>query len=147
VTTPPPDSAPLDVAGLARLYERATLGEWHIQDGCSWRRIGTHFHDGDVLCPTNSRTDGHPDLCAADGRLYDNLKFIVAAHENWPALLSRITELEAHERAFDERRRRLETALRVSRGWVITCSSSAQARRDLKTIDAALGLTPEGTPS
>lgn len=48
----------------------------------------------------------------------------------------------------DERTRRLEAALCVSRGWVINGTSSAQARRDLKTVDAALGIrdeAPRGT--
>lgn len=39
--------------------------------------------------------------------------------------------------------RKLEAALRVCRGWLITCSSSAQARRDLKTLDAALAIRQE----
>jgi hypothetical protein len=49
-----------------------------VQDGCSWRRIGTHMHDGDVLCPIVQR-DGHPDLIAADGKRDANMRFIVAA--------------------------------------------------------------------
>ena len=40
--------------------------------------------------------------------------------------------------ATNSRVRRLEAALRVCRGWVLTCSESAQARRDLVTLDRAL---------
>lgn len=38
----------------------------------------------------------------------------------------------------------LREALKSARGWVITCSSSAQARRDLKRIDAALDAAYSG---
>ena len=60
---------------LRSLAEKATPGPWMVQDGCSWRRIGTHFHDGDVVCPTNQR-DGHPDLTARRA----DLDYIAAAN-------------------------------------------------------------------
>lgn len=55
---------PEEIAELRRLAEAATKGPWLVQDGCSWRRIGTSGHDGDVICPTNHWKDGHPDLQA-----------------------------------------------------------------------------------
>lgn len=85
--SPAPASLPL-LDDLDALLAKATKGVWVLQDGCSWRRIGTHFHDGDVLCPTNARSDGHPDLIAADGKLYDNLKLIVALVNAAPQLLA-----------------------------------------------------------
>lgn len=87
---------------LQGLLAGATPGEWQIQDGCSWRRIGTAFHDGDVLCPTNSRTDGHPDLVADDGKLYANLKLIVAAVNALPELLASLTAKDAEIAALTE---------------------------------------------
>lgn len=50
---------------LRTLAQEATPGPWRLQDGCSWRRIGTKFGDGDVLRPTKNPHDGWPDL---DGR-------------------------------------------------------------------------------
>lgn len=71
------------VAALARLREllgKATPGPWELQDGCSWRRIGTRDGDGTVLCPTNSSHDRHPDLTCGRGEdLYANLRLIVEA--------------------------------------------------------------------
>jgi hypothetical protein len=82
----------LDLDALRRLHAASTQGEWVVQDGCSWRRIGAHG-DGDVLCPTTAR-DGHPDL---DGRNRDaDLAFIVAAHAAVPGLIERV---ESHELA------------------------------------------------
>lgn len=64
---------------LRDLSERATPGEWEVFDGSSWRRIGVrHGDDCAVLYPTNHRHDRHPDFDSRDGRLYDNLAFIVA---------------------------------------------------------------------
>lgn len=37
---------------------------------------------------------------------------------------------------------RLREALRATRGWVVTCSESTQARKDLRFIDAALATDP-----
>ncbi len=65
---------------MRELSERATAGRWEIQDGCSWRRIGTRGHDGNVLCPTNHPGDHHPDLTAGRGEdCYANLQLAVAA--------------------------------------------------------------------
>jgi hypothetical protein len=32
-------------ARLAAARAKATRGDWQLQDACSWRRIGTAFHD------------------------------------------------------------------------------------------------------
>jgi hypothetical protein len=65
----------LDLDELERVAREATQGPWELQDGCSWRRIGTRNGNGDVLCPYNSRTDNHPDLCAGRGEdVYANLR-------------------------------------------------------------------------
>ena len=85
-------------AELRAKAEAATQGQWELQDGSSWRRIGVRGEqDGNVLCPCNPSSDRHPDLCAGRGEsIYDNLRFIVAAQ---PAtvieLLDHITALEA----------------------------------------------------
>lgn len=62
---------------LRRLATKASQGEWQLQDGCSWRRIGTPEKDGAVLCPTKA-SDGHPDLISTDGKTYENLRYIAA---------------------------------------------------------------------
>lgn len=49
---------------------------WSVQTSNSFRRIGTDRGDGDVLCAVTQRSDGHPDLHAAQGVL----DYIVAAH-------------------------------------------------------------------
>lgn len=55
-------------AELRRLCEDAPHGEFELQTGCSWRRIGMKG-DGDILRPVIHQHDGWPDLCAADGML------------------------------------------------------------------------------
>jgi hypothetical protein len=49
-------------------------GSWELQTSNSFRRIGAHG-DGDVLCATTQRSDGHPDLLAPSGVL----EYVVAA--------------------------------------------------------------------
>lgn len=46
-----------------------TPGPWEVQTSCSWRRIGTPGHDGNVICPTVNPRDGHPDLIASEADL------------------------------------------------------------------------------
>jgi len=55
---------------------RAELAsDWQLQTSNSFRRIGTPYGDGNVLCGTKHPHDGHPDLLAAQGVL----DYIVAA--------------------------------------------------------------------
>ena len=49
--------------------------DWQLQTSNSFRRIGTSYGDGDVLCGTKHPRDGHPDLLAAQGVL----EYLVAA--------------------------------------------------------------------
>lgn len=77
---------------LKKAAEAATQGEWEVQTGCSWRRIGTPGNDGDVLRPTNHRIDGHPDLAVTT----ETLEFIAAFN---PAVaLELIARLERAEK-------------------------------------------------
>ena len=81
---------------LEALAAKATAGEWQLQDGCSWRRIGTRMHDGNVLCPSvYSESDRHPDLVAGKGQdVYANLKLIVALKNNLPSILAALRARE-----------------------------------------------------
>lgn len=129
---------------------RATQGEWQLQDGCSWRRIGTHMHDGNVLCPsTYSREDRHPDLIAGKGEdLYENLELIVAMKNALPALLDHLTAyereveqmraaLEPFAKAAEKRQVGADDAERVT--WSdITVGDLRRARTALATLDAAV---------
>lgn len=49
--------------------------DWQLQTSNSFRRIGTQYGDGDVLCGTKHHLDGHPDLLAKPGVL----DYLVAA--------------------------------------------------------------------
>ena len=86
----------IDIAALRKAAYRATPGPWEVQTGCSWRRIGTahghHRRDGDVLAPTVSAADGHPDISAPAG----NLEYIAAA--NPAVILALLDRLELAER-------------------------------------------------
>lgn len=71
---------------LERLAKAATPGPWEVQDGSSWRRIGTAWpspagqHDGNVLHPCNDRSDNHPNLSAGRGEnVHHNLDLMVFA--------------------------------------------------------------------
>lgn len=62
---------------LRDVAERAATtrpGPWELQTSNSFRRIWTRRGDGDVLCATTQRSDGHPDLLAHP----DVLEFFVA---------------------------------------------------------------------
>ncbi len=92
------------VERLNWLLADATKGDWELQDGCSWRRIGTRGHNGNVLCPsTYSREDNHPDLTAGRGEdLYSNLQLIVEMKNGLPSLLQAITDLQAENERLRE---------------------------------------------
>ncbi len=45
-------------------------GEWEVWTSCSFRRISRkNGGDGDVLCGTVQRSDGHPDLSMDEKQL------------------------------------------------------------------------------
>ncbi len=44
-----------------------TPGPWELWTGCSWRRFGSKATGQTVCEPTNSPTDGHPDLLFRNG--------------------------------------------------------------------------------
>lgn len=75
------------------------LARWSLQTSNSFRRIGCHG-DGDVLCATTQRSDGHPDLLARPGVL----KYVVAAQPR--VVLALLDALEAslgREASLDDR--------------------------------------------
>jgi hypothetical protein len=85
----------------------APRGHYELQTSNSFRRIGQRYGgDGDVLCGTTQRSDGHPDLHAAPGVL----EFIVAA---CPDVV--IELLDALERA-EEKLRSCSTASKGTDG-------------------------------
>lgn len=85
-----------DHAELRRLAKAATPGEWRVQTGCSWRRIGTDNGDGDVLRPCTHPHDGWPDIAAP----VENLEYIAAANpKTILALLDEIDRLKAENEA------------------------------------------------
>lgn len=80
------------VERLRGLLARATSGEWEWWNGCSWWRLGVanSRHQHMVLCPTTDR-DGHPNLLVSA----EDREFIVAAHNDMPALLDTLTAQQA----------------------------------------------------
>jgi len=156
--TPPP--APVTAADreseLRALMSAATAGPWHVYDGSldndAWYEgttIGSALEGSRICDMSVFRTD-------AGNRA--NAALIVAAENALTAHLDRIEQLEEIEAQYaieqgvgqrqinelSSRIRRLEAALRVSRGWMKACSGDGQfmpaeqAVRDLVTIDAAL---------
>ena len=65
--------------------------EWQLQTSNSFRRIGTTYGDGHVLCGTKHPIDGHPDLTGATGVL----DYIIAAQPS--VVLALLDELERCE--------------------------------------------------
>lgn len=82
----------MTLSDLRKLADRATPGPWHVQDGCSWRRIGTRWGDGDVICPITQRVDNHPDLHAKR----DDLEYIAACY---PAIILSLIEVAESAKA------------------------------------------------
>lgn len=74
---------------LAEDTQINTGGTWTLQTGCSWRRIGNEFGDGNVLRPCIHQRDGWPDLSAAPFVL----EYLVAAQPS--AILELIADYEA----------------------------------------------------
>lgn len=66
--------------------------DWQLQTSNSFRRIGTSYGDGDVLCGTKHPRDGHPDLLAHPAVL----DFIVAAQPR--AAIQLLDHVDALER-------------------------------------------------
>lgn len=72
--------------------KRYTPGPWFVADGCSWRRILQKGTDAEVIVPTNSVTDGWPDLTAEAGKRDANLTLAAAAPELLEELESRFEQ-------------------------------------------------------
>lgn len=77
---------------LAEEVQMSAAGTWTLQTGCSWRRIGNEFGDGNVLRPCAHQHDGWPDLSAAPYVL----EYLIAAQPS--AILELIAENERNER-------------------------------------------------
>lgn len=43
-----------------------TPGPWAWSTSNSWRRLSSAARDGNVLCPTVQRSDGHPDVVVSE---------------------------------------------------------------------------------
>ena len=92
----PEDRQKLRNAAIAALNSsRAPTSEipadWQLQTSNSFRRIGTLYGDGDVLCGTKHPVDGHPDLLAAPAVL----DYVVAAQpRTLLQILNEVDELE-----------------------------------------------------
>lgn len=83
----------MDIGTLKDLVARTTPGPWKWWTSCSWRRLSSeargHSQDGGVICPTVSRSDGHPDIIVSDA----DAAFIAASREAVPALIAEIEGL------------------------------------------------------
>lgn len=77
-----------ELKAVAEEVQMNAAGTWTLQTGCSWRRIGTEFGDGNVLRPCAHQHDGWPDLSAAPYVL----EYLIAAQP--AAILELITENE-----------------------------------------------------
>lgn len=89
----------------SRAHVRGVVGlDWQLQDSNSFRRIGTLYGDGDVLCGTKHPIDGHPDLLAAPGVL----DYVIASQPHAVlALLDYIDAIEGKLDRLDEIERQL----------------------------------------
>jgi hypothetical protein len=79
-----------ELAAFRAAEAKATAGEWQVQDGCSWRRIGApkedwSHGDGNVIRPVVHPRDGWPDI--EDGAGGYNLKLIALMRNNWLRLI------------------------------------------------------------
>ena len=90
--------------------------DWQLQDSNSFRRIGTPYGDGDVLCGTKHPIDGHPDLLAAPGVL----DYVVAAQpcavlallDYVDAIEGKLDQLDEIERQLGKMRAAVEQAMK-----------------------------------
>lgn len=80
--------------------------DWQLQTSNSFRRIGTPYGDGDVLCGTKHPRDNHPDLLAAPGVL----DYIVAAQPR--TVIALLDDLDTYESKLEQAREAIEPQLR-----------------------------------
>lgn len=137
---------------LAALDAAATKGPWEIQDGCSWRRIGTVDEDGGAICPVKSR-DGHPDLVAWHGDIYANLRIVTYLRNHVPDILALIDENERLREAFSGLRgveawldRWATHVGRCRGGYACTCGLE-RARHDVRAALNPPQPVPAPTPA
>jgi hypothetical protein len=103
---------------------------WGLQTSNSFRRIG-QYGDGDVLCATKQRSDGHPDLIAPPGVL----EYIVAAQPDVVlALLDHIEVLEHASQLTGINHEMFEETLRL------LGKQNSALREQIKTLTADLEL-------
>lgn len=128
------------ITELRELLAKATPGPWELQDGCSWRRIGTRGHDGNVLCPdTYSATDRHPDLRAGKGEdIYANLHLIVAMRNNLEPLLEALASRDETVRRLTEALERIVEATKYTNGYANDANKIA--RQALVLMESPDGL-------
>jgi hypothetical protein len=81
---------------LATALLSAPTGLWELQTSNSFRRIGTPGGDGNVLCATKQRSDGHPDLLAASVVL----SYIIASQPR--AVLDLLDQIETLGKALGD---------------------------------------------
>lgn len=75
----------------SNVHHAALAEDWKLQTSNSFRRIGTLYGDGDVLCGTKHPIDAHPDLLAAPGVL----DYVIAAQPR--VVLQLLDDVEAAE--------------------------------------------------
>lgn len=78
---------------LSDMEKAATPAPWQVWDSCSWRRVCTVRGEG-VIVPTNSPSDGHPDLDAKR----DDLDLAVAARNALRPMLVLLREAKCPNR-------------------------------------------------
>ena len=101
--------------------------DWQLQTSNSFRRIGTYYGDGDVVCGTTHPRDRHPDLLAAPGVL----DYVVAAQPR--IVLSLLDDLDSSEGKLEQAREAIEPQL---------CGIEARldnAQAVINTVASALG--------
>jgi hypothetical protein len=134
-----------DTGSSSPLTRGPTSDRWILQTSNSFRRIGTRFGDGDVLCATKHPHDGWPDLLGASGvldyivaaqphvvtALLDDLDAAEDKLQESHAIVEKITEIEM-------RLDKVRAALDVAVVKLSTADAIADVRGALAIIQGAL---------
>lgn len=102
---------------------------------CGFRLIKTTLH---VLADSYS-ADSSPDYCPNDGAPMWRVTERDAGNE----LCGRLDAAEDLAQAAEARVKALEKVLKMARGWAVTCSESATARKHIREIDALIAQAQE----
>ena len=130
-------AAALGTRARSNARRAALPADWLLQTSNSFRRIGTHDGDGDVLCGTKHPIDAHPDLLAAPGVL----DYVIAAQPR--AVIQLLDDVDAMEDKLHRTRTFAEKLLAMTKRFAVELAAvnekdGAEVRAVVEQLEVTL---------